>query len=291
MKKLYAILLCLLGSTFLLHAETLEKQIQVASFNRIDASSIYHIEVQQGSSRAVDLVYSEKLQSYLEVYVSNGTLYLRLDLPLLSKHLLLSEEKIQVKVQTNKLTSVVLSGAASISVEGEYEADRFTLDLSGASQVEGELQIDADRFDYALSGASEASVRGDFDVVRGEVSGASSFYLYGDADELDIECSGASNVVYAGDVSEQIKVDCSGASATRLTGKTREIVVDCSGASTVEAAEMIAEDGTANASGLSSVRIYGSQSLNLKSSSNSKIKYYGDPKKLSQPQAPVQRGN
>ena len=81
MKKLYAILLCLLGSTFLLHAEILEKQIQVASFNRIDASSIYHIEVQQGSSRAVDLVYSEKLQSYLEVYVSNGTLYLRLDLP------------------------------------------------------------------------------------------------------------------------------------------------------------------------------------------------------------------
>lgn len=291
MKKFFILLIAVCAWTGLCQAEPVNKQINIASFDRIDASSIFNIEVTHGSSRTAEVTVSDKLENYIEVYVTNGTLYLRMDLPLRMKHLLLSEDKVQVCVQTKKLTSIALAGSAKISVEGAYEADRFALDLSGTSEVLGALRIEGERLDYELSGASAAAVAGDFEVVRGKVSGTSSMALTVDADEVDVDCSGASHVVFEGEVSERVNVDCSGASLAELTGSTREIIIECSGASTVEAAKLYAQDGTADVSGVSSVKIYGSNSLNLKCSSNAKVKYYGNPKELSYPEGAVQQGN
>ncbi|MCZ2416145.1 MAG: DUF2807 domain-containing protein, partial [Burkholderiales bacterium] len=78
MKRIALITCALVSCTFLFGQNTVKKDYRLESFNSIDASFIYEIEVFKGRDHTVKLEVPEELVDHIQVYVSKNTLYLGL---------------------------------------------------------------------------------------------------------------------------------------------------------------------------------------------------------------------
>ena len=272
---LIAIAILAIGGAY---AQTTTKKFTKGDFTSIKAEYAYNVNITKGSSNIIELICPERIVEYLEVSVSNNTLYLSADMPKGfwgNKVSLKGDEEIIVNVEMEEIENISLSGASSVRAWGKFKTNNFKLTMSGASEIEDALNIEADKFTYSLSGASEAIVCGVFQNISGHISGASEFELNADATNLTAGCSGASEMEYSGRVSEKIAIECTGASEVNMTGNCSEISIECSGASEVDAEEMISQNAQAYATGASFIKVYADGKLNLKASGGSKIRYYG----------------
>lgn len=277
-------------------AQNLSEKMNFTNFTSIDAEYAYQINVTKGSSNTIEVIYPERFKEYLKIFVSGETLNLSTEFP--KKNLwmrgtsLKDDEKIIVNLEMEEIKGIDLSGAASLKANGEFSTKNFRLSMSGASEIEDVLYINAEKFTYSMSGASEASVSGSFTIASGHISGASELELNGNSESLSLGCSGASEAEFNGNVTNKVTIECSGASEVTLAGRCSEILIQCSGASEVDAEDMKSMNATAGASGASYIKVHADETLSLKATGGSKIRYYGDGKYTPQESAssPIARG-
>lgn len=274
MKKLALIVTLLVAAVNVGFSQNVSKNIQVGDFKSVNAQFVYDISITKGNSGIVQVNCPAKFEKDLDIYVSGGTLYLKMNNTKFKK--MDDDNAIRVSIQMEEIKEISLSGAAQLMATGNFKTSNFSLTMSGASEIDESLNIDADNFKYNLSGASEASVSGNFKNISGHISGSSDFEIYGTATNITIGCSGASEAKFRGQVEQKTKVECSGASEVELEGSTNEIFIECSGASEVDAENMRSINATAQANGASSIKVYADKNLNLEASTGSKIRYYGN---------------
>lgn len=136
-------------------------------------------------------------------------------------------------VPEDALTSIRLSGAASVTGVDPLNADGFSIDASGASDVA--LEVVSNTLAVDASGASTVEMTGSGDVVDADASGASTLRLAGfDASTVTARADGASTVEVS--ASESLDADASGASTIRYSGDPSDVSSDASGGSTIEPA-------------------------------------------------------
>ncbi|WP_460472401.1 head GIN domain-containing protein [Emticicia fontis] len=111
-----------------------------------------------------------------------------------------------------------------------------------------------------------------------DFSGATTSYLQGfnNLDELEIDLSGASKATLSANA-RFYKVDLSGASELDLEGMGKEMSVDLSGASKLNAFDTVVDKATLDVSGASSGRVNVNETLNIRASGASKVRYRGNP--------------
>lgn len=112
-----------------------------------------------------------------------------------------------------------------------------------------------------------------------DFSGASTSYIQGfnNLDELEIDLSGASKATLSADA-RFYEIDLSGASELDVEGNGKEMSVDLSGASKLNAFDTLVDKATLYVSGASTSRVNVKETLNIKASGASKIRYRGNPK-------------
>jgi hypothetical protein len=111
-----------------------------------------------------------------------------------------------------------------------------------------------------------------------DFSGASTSYIQGfdNIDELEIDLSGASKATLSANA-RFYEIDLSGASELDLEGNGKEMEVDLSGASKLNAFDTLVDKATLDVSGASSGRINVKETLNVRASGASKVRYRGNP--------------
>jgi hypothetical protein len=111
-----------------------------------------------------------------------------------------------------------------------------------------------------------------------DFSGATTSYIQGfdNLDELAIDLSGSSNATLSASA-RFYEIDLSGASELELKGSGKEMEVDLSGASKLNAFDALVEKATLDVSGASTSRVNVSETLNIRASGASKIRYRGNP--------------
>ncbi len=275
MRRLFTLAAVAIISIGLASAQT-TKEYSFGDFTKISASFIYDIHITKGESNNIKVTSPEKYIEYLDIYVEDQTLHLDANLPKFKKITNNSDDKIIICAEMEEIREIRLSGASAITVDGEFDTDKFVLSMSGATEIENQLNINATNARFTLSGASEGAVSGKFGTITCLISGASELEMQSDSRTADFTCSGASDLQFSGNVTEGITLGCSGASDAEFSGICKNISIICSGASEVDAEEMTALSATAVASGASNIKIKANESLNLKSSGGSEIKYYGN---------------
>ncbi len=121
---------------------------------------------------------------------------------------------IKIEVWVPTLSSVDVSGAADIEVEGLH-GERFQLDLSGAS--DSILRGEIDRLEVDISGAGELEAKElHAKTVELELSGAGEVVVWA-SESLDVDISGAGEVTYYGNPGN-ISQDISGAGKLKSGG-------------------------------------------------------------------------
>lgn len=252
----------------------LTKEYKFGKITSIEASSVYDIEVTQGNSGTVKVVYDEFFKDRLMVNYING----KLNLEVASTKMRNNNrniEGIKVYLQMPTIEELDLSGASSLKAMGSFQTDELDVELSGASSISG-LVISGNELSLDCSGASTLNLKGDFKTIEAEISGASEIVLNSNSTVFEGEFSGASTVKVYGD-HKNTDVVCSGASNLTLEGKTDYIKSVTTGASNLKAQEFTALNGYAQVSGASNAKVRCTGDLKIMVGRASKLTYYGNP--------------
>ncbi len=252
----------------------LTKEYKFGKITSIEASSVYDIEVTQGNSGTVKVVYDEFFKDRLMVNYING----KLNLEVASTKMRNNNrniEGIKVYLQMPTIEDLDLSGASSLKAMGSFKTDELDVELSGVSSISG-LVISGNDLSLDCSGASTLNLKGDFKTIEAEISGASEIVLNSNSTVFEGEFSGASTVKVYGD-HKNTDVVCSGASNLTLEGKTDYIKSVTTGASNLKAQEFTALNGYAQVSGASNAKVRCTGDLKIMVGRASKLTYYGNP--------------
>lgn len=111
-----------------------------------------------------------------------------------------------------------------------------------------------------------------------DFSGASTSYIQGfnNLEELKIDLSGSSKATLSADA-RFYEIDLSGSSELDLEGKGKEMEVDLSGASRLNAFDTLVDKASLDVSGASTGRVNVGETLNIRASGASKVRYRGNP--------------
>jgi Putative auto-transporter adhesin, head GIN domain len=205
------------------------KQLSLGSFDRIDASGCFQVDVTQGNASSVAVTADDNLWDSVEVRNDGGTLYLSM------KPGSYNNSHVSAKVVMPHLSALTLSGATNGSIHDVNDtAGRLDLSVSGASTLNGGLRQGQLMLD--VSGASTATLNGAADLLNITVSGASHGGLEALAsDVIRADISGASNANVT--ARRKLDYDVSGASHLSYAGSPAIGQADISGASSVTSAQ------------------------------------------------------
>ncbi len=137
---------------------------------------------------------------------------------------------LKVYITTKNINYFDISGASSLLLENELNAQTAEIRMSGASTFSGEIYVN--ELELESSGASDISLFGNTDILDASLSGSSKIGNYElMTKELFIDLSGASDAYLT--VTELIDIKASGASSLKYKGDALIDHKDLSGASEI----------------------------------------------------------
>ncbi len=204
------------------------KEHRTGDFHSVEVSGAIHVYVKQDSAmQPVKVETDENLQDLVEIYESNGVLYISPE----DNFNLAPTRSITVYVAAPRYKGLSVSGASWIRGENKLiSSETLDLGVSGASEIK--LDVKAPRINAETSGASEITLTGETKDLNLEGSGASHFKCMDLLTEnTRVGISGASSAdVFA---SVKLDVEASGASGVKYRGAAA-VTQDVSGASNVK---------------------------------------------------------
>ena len=276
MKK-FILTLAVLAATICASAEEKTKTYDFGDIKILNVEYNYQVYVTKGNSGKVKIEYDSKFEDYLKVkyYADGKSLSISMDDRLPNMLKTGKQPRINVYLEMNEITKVDLSGACTVTFEGEYKAGELDIEVSGASKL-NYLKIDGRNLDADCSGAAFCKISGNFtEDVELDLSGASKMEYAGNSKVFEAEISGASKLSFSGKY-DNTEVTCSGASKANMEGSSESAEYECSGASNIEAEDFIVKNVKASLSGASRAEIHATDNLTYMVSRSSKIVYYGD---------------
>ncbi|MCB0749345.1 MAG: DUF2807 domain-containing protein [Ignavibacteriae bacterium] len=187
------------------NGEEIVETRELNSFNKIDVSGNFDVEVVSGKTQNIEIFSETNLIGYIKTKVKGNTLYIY------SKENLRPTIDSHIDISVPELVAIECSGANSIYATG-IAADDFNIDLSGAGSiniegktknlnidVSGAADLSANNFISEnliidVSGAANAEIYASNSAVA-DVSGAGNIELYGDAKNVKTDVSGAGSLV------------------------------------------------------------------------------------------------
>ena len=257
-----------------------EEKTKTYSFGNIESLNVefsYQVHVTKGNSGSVKVVYDSSYEEYIKVdyFSDSNRLWLSMDKKMPKKLTAGHLPQLHVYIEMDEIKTLGISGAASVTFDGEYKGEDLRIELSGASKLKG-LNIKGKNLNLTCSGASNSDIKGNFsEDIEIDLSGASKLDFNCNGKDLTAEVSGASKLDFTGDY-DSADVRCSGASSSKMEGSADEAEFECSGASKIEAKEFITKNLRAELSGASKAEVHATSNLTYSISRACKIVYYGD---------------
>jgi hypothetical protein len=207
--------------------DVVTREIDVADFERVEASDAFQIKVRQGASYRVVVRVDQALQGYLDVAKEGRTLKIGLKR---GPRYDIRDAVQEAEVMMPALSGLHLSGASQAVVNGFSSTRDLDVHLTGASGLRGD--VEAGDVAFHLSGASNVTLAGYARALTLAASGASQVHLAElTVEDAEVKVSGASTVTV--NPSGRLDVRASGASHVYYVGDPTLGEVHKSGASSV----------------------------------------------------------
>ena len=210
------------------------KTFDVESFDALDVSWIYKVELTQGKNHGVTIEAPDFIMEYLDVKVRKSRLILSIkDMPLsVRRKVETGKYEILATLSMKKLSSLEMSGASKLFADGQFhpDGDVFKMELSGASSAKG-LDIVASKADIDCSGASKFEMKGKLKDVKMNLSGAAKGSIDSDLKSIYMDISGAAKITMIGTAGDLLATGSGAAKLDMVDCPVLWADVDLSGAS------------------------------------------------------------
>ena len=232
------------GPTFRTNGPQAKQTRSLQDFDKIDAGSIYQVDVSFGSTPSIIIEAPRDLLPHLTSTVRGGTLSLSADVNFSTQN----NATIKAHVVTKRLVGATVSGAGKMVINGKIRDNRFDANAYGASTLK--LSADVTTFKLEASGAAKTITSLTAKTLEIQASGAANCSVDGTVDSSSIDASGAahvdgrltSNSAYvqtsgaahaALRVVNALKGEASGASSITYGGRPGKVTTQTSGVSSI----------------------------------------------------------
>lgn len=231
----------------------------LSSFENIEAKNGVIVEVfQSNSSKAIIETENKEQQNYIETKVSGNTLYVSINSKKNSKKLVF--KKLKIKVYTQKLNSIDLSGASILKIQDQFQAANLSVKLKGASQMNSVKAIQSNDLKIDVRGAS--ILQGIFKAKTTNINAAGSSQIKGTL------------------TSESVHANIVGASIVNLEGSSDRLFLEVEGSSIVNTIKLKSKQAKITSKSSSVVESWVTDSLDAKAFNTAQVSIKGEPKKL-----------
>lgn len=231
----------------------------LSSFENIEAKNGVIVEVfQSNSSKAIIETESKEQQNYIETKVSGNTLYVSINSKKSSKKLVF--KKLKIKVYTQKLNSIDLSGASILKIQDQFQTANLSVKLKGASQMNSVKAIQSNDLKIDVRGAS--ILQGIFKAKTTNINAAGSSQIKGTL------------------TSESVHANIVGASIVNLEGSSDRLFLEVEGSSIVNTIKLKSKQAQITSKSSSVVESWVTDSLDAKAFNTAQVSIKGEPKKL-----------
>lgn len=198
----------------------------ISGFTSISVESGLNADINIAQSEAVNVTADDNLLEYIETYVINKTLIIRVANNVsFAKH-----PNIKITVDARSLSALSGSGGAGLTLDYPLDTESFKVALSGGSRLSG--RVLANNFTVDLSGGSRVNVEGSCSRLRLTGSGGSTMQGYDiNSADANISLSGGSTAELT--IYSTLNIDASGGSTLRYKGNAEIQKQELSGGSRV----------------------------------------------------------
>lgn len=231
----------------------------LSSFENIEAKNGVIVEVfQSNSSKAIIETENKEQQNYIETKVSGNTLYVSISSKKSSKKLVF--KKLKIKVYTQKLNGIDLSGASILKIQDQFQIANLSVKLKGASQMNSVKAIQSNDLKIDVRGAS--ILQGIFKAKTTNINAAGSSQIKGTL------------------TSESVHANIAGASIVNLDGSSDRLFLEVEGSSIVNTIKLKSKQAQITSKSSSVVESWVTDSLDAKAFNTAQVSIKGEPKKL-----------
>ncbi len=231
----------------------------LSSFESIEAKNGVILEVfQSNSSKAIIETENKEQQNYIETKVSGNTLYVSISSKKNSKKLVF--KKLKIKVYTQKLNGIDLSGASILKIQDQFQIANLSVKLKGASQMNSVKAIQSNDLKIDVRGAS--ILQGIFKAKTTNINAAGSSQIKGTL------------------TSESVHANIAGASIVNLDGSSDRLFLEVEGSSIVNTIKLKSKQAQITSKSSSVVESWVTDSLDAKAFNTAQVSIKGEPKKL-----------
>lgn len=198
----------------------------ISGFTSISVESGLNADINIAQSEAVNVTADDNLLEYIETYVVNKTLIIRVA----NNVSFAKYPSIKITVDALSLSSLSGSGGAGLTLNYPLDSESIKVALSGGGHLSG--RVLASNLTVDLSGGSRVNMEGSCSRLRLTGSGGSTMRGYDlNSADADIVLSGGSMAELT--IDSTIKIEASGGSTLRYKGNAEIQKQDLSGGSRV----------------------------------------------------------
>lgn len=251
----------------------IRRSFDIEAFSGIQVNHNFKV-VMCDTVENVVISINEKLNKYLNVRLSKGTLIVNLD-NIRSVHYEGNVRCGYVYLPYNlKLRSISLSGSSSFQTALPIKTPNFNIRMSGATNCMLEKGVTCNDLDIDMSGSSDCKGLFYSREISVDMSGATSFSGTLKGNEADLDLSGSSDLK-ATITATKVEADLSGASNMKLNGTATTMEISLSGSSELDASKLTAETVTGDMSGVTEASLNASKSIAVDLTGSSSMTYRG----------------
>ncbi len=196
-------------------------ELTPGAFDAIHISGVFRVFLEEGSTPYVRIETDENIHEYVSASVRSNTLHLETE-----RGQNYNPTRLDVYININQLSSLHISGAASVSSAHTLTSENLKLILSGASNID--LKLDADKVSTSISGAGKVNLAGNAREHRIQISGVGKLECLNlnTADtRVNISGAGSANV----HAEESLNASVSGVGRIRYAGNPASLHTSTSG--------------------------------------------------------------
>lgn len=251
----------------------IRRSFDIEAFSGIQVNHNFKV-VMCDTVENVVISINEKLNKYLNVRLSKGTLIVNLD-NIRSVHYEGNVRCGYVYLPYNlKLRSISLSGSSSFQTALPIKTPNFNIRMSGATNCLLKKGVTCNDLDIDMSGSSDCKGLFSSREISVDMSGATSFSGTLKGDEADLDLSGSSDLK-ATITATKVEADLSGASNMKLDGTATSMEISLSGSSELDASRLTTETVTGDMSGVTEASLNASKSIAVDLTGQSSMTYRG----------------
>lgn len=191
-----------------------------------------------------------------------------------------------VDVKCGKKTEIAIDAEDNLishivtDVEGDKLIVKTSRSISATKDIK--INISVENIDeLKATGASRIKMDGfKNESLNVDANGASKVKLEGETEDLMIKATGASNIKLDDIKTEKIYVELTGASDLKATGTAEDINIKGTGASSIDMEDLKAQSVMLDLSGASNVKINVKETLKVKATGASSVRYSGSPEDI-----------